>query len=220
MILTYKVEEVKPNIFAVLVKDGYHLPMLFCRVQEFYESPNDDFRGKDFSIWDYMEWYSNTYGEGSFTYPADWSGFNIPFPILKECFELHFRDRSFETPYDIAMDEILKSLKMRGEDKMYVIGTENIEDQTFKHEVCHGLFYTNDEYKEKALGFVRTIDADTMETFKKNLLDAGYTESVIEDEVHAYLMFGHQSYSFSKGLEKELVDGLHADIYEILNSYI
>jgi hypothetical protein len=40
MKIDYTIEEVRPNVFAVIVKDHYHRAMLFCRVQEFYESPN------------------------------------------------------------------------------------------------------------------------------------------------------------------------------------
>jgi hypothetical protein len=219
MKLDYKVEEVGPNIFVVLLKDSYHLPMLFCRVQEFYESPNDDFRGKYFSIWDYMEWYANN-GIGSFTYPSDWGGFNIPYPILKQCVDLHFIQNQMETPYDVAMYEIFKTLELRNQDNMYIIGTQNNSGSTFNHEICHGLFYTNTEYREKALSFVRGIDEKALETFKSNLLKNGYTETVVEDEVHAYLMFGHTSNIFSDGLESELVSDLHDKIYELLGDWL
>ena len=43
MKIEYKIEEVRPNVFAVIVKDHYHRAMLFCRVQEYYESPNPQF---------------------------------------------------------------------------------------------------------------------------------------------------------------------------------
>jgi hypothetical protein len=183
-------------------------------VQEFYESPNDDFRGKYFSIWDYMEWYSLF--RGCFTYPSDWGGFNIPYPILKECVDLHFNQNKMETPYDEIMFEIYKRLEARGENNMYIIGTQVNEGRTFNHEVCHGLFYTNLEYREKALNFVRGIDNEVFNVFKKNLLDNGYAEHVIEDEVHAYLMYGHNSYIFSGGLDEEMVEGLHNEIHKVL----
>ena len=77
MKIDYKIEEVRPNVFAVIVKDHYHRAMLFCRVQEYYESPNPDFRGKNFSIWDYIEWYSREHND-VFTYTFDWGGFKIP----------------------------------------------------------------------------------------------------------------------------------------------
>ncbi|NDB56269.1 hypothetical protein EB169_10645, partial [archaeon] len=75
------ITEVKPNIFAVIIPNGFDRAMTFCRVQEFYESPNPQFRGKHFSMWDYMKWYSKEYDRG-FSYPNDWSGFNIPFEVI------------------------------------------------------------------------------------------------------------------------------------------
>ena len=51
MKIDINIKEVRPNVFAVIVKDHYHRAMLFMRVQEFYESPNTEFRGKNFSIW-------------------------------------------------------------------------------------------------------------------------------------------------------------------------
>ena len=64
MQIKYQIKEVKPNIFAVIVKDKYDRAMLFCRAQEYYESPSLKFRGKNFSIWDYMKWYDehNSWG--------------------------------------------------------------------------------------------------------------------------------------------------------------
>ena len=64
MNIDYKITEVKPNVFAVIIPNQYDRAMTFCRVQEFYESPNSDFRGKHFSMWNYMKWYSEEYGRG------------------------------------------------------------------------------------------------------------------------------------------------------------
>ncbi len=48
--MKYQIKEVKPNIFAVIIPNGFDRAMTFCRVQEFYESPNKKFRDKDFSM--------------------------------------------------------------------------------------------------------------------------------------------------------------------------
>ena len=105
MVIKYKIKEVKPNVFAVIVKDNYDRAMLFCRAQEYYESPNKKFRGKDFSIWDYMKWYSSEYGRG-FSYGVDWGGFNIPFDTMWKC----YNECEMETPYDEVMWEILVNI--------------------------------------------------------------------------------------------------------------
>jgi hypothetical protein len=198
MNIKYKIKEVKPNIFAVIVKDNYDRAMLFCRGQEYYESPNKKFRGKDFSIWDYMKWYSSEYKRG-FSYGSDWSGFNIPFDIVWECYQ----SNEMETPYDEIMWEILGEIdsKMDINKKAYIIGAGNMEDDTFQHEVCHGLWYTNPAYKKEAKLVLSTIPQEHKDIFKENLLEMGYTDKVIDDEIQAYLSFGHDNDNFGKGVD-------------------
>ena len=101
--MKYKIKEAAPDVFAVVVKDKYNRAMLFCRAQEYYESPNPKFRNKTFSIWDYMKWYHEKYGKG-FSYGADWSGFNIPLKVITTCYN---KLGKFETPYDKTMYDIV-----------------------------------------------------------------------------------------------------------------
>jgi hypothetical protein len=72
--MKYEIKEVKDRVFAVIIPNHYDRAMTFCRVQEFYESPNPDFRGKHFNIWDFIEWYSKEHKD-AFTYAFDWGGF-------------------------------------------------------------------------------------------------------------------------------------------------
>ena len=100
--IKYKIKMVRPNVFAVVVEDDYQLAMTLCRVQEFYESSNEEFRGKNFSIWKFMDWYSREHN-GSFTYASDWAGFNIPFEVLEQCMN---EMKEIESPYDKVMQSI------------------------------------------------------------------------------------------------------------------
>mgnify|MGYP006947912899 CR=1 FL=1 len=49
-----ELKQIRPQIFAVSIKDNYQRTMLFCRYQEFYESPFKDIRGKFFTWEKYM----------------------------------------------------------------------------------------------------------------------------------------------------------------------
>lgn len=217
MAIKYKIKEVKPNVFAVIVKDSYDRAMLFCRAQEYYESPNKKVRGKDFSIWDYMKWYSKEYGRG-FSYGVDWSGFNIPFDIIWKC----YNECEMETPYDETMWEILVTIgnKCEPNKKVYVIGAGDTNGWTFQHEVCHGLWYTNSQYKKEAKSVLNTIDKNDYSIFKQNLLDMGYTDSVIDDEIQAYLCFGHDNENFCGGVDITIVDKYHKAFLITLNGFI
>ena len=216
MEIKYKITEVKPNVFAVIVKEKYDRAMLFCRVQEYYESPNTKFRGKDFSIWDYMKWYATNHT--GFSYAGDWSGFNIPFDVLEKCYR---NMQKFETPYDEIMYKIYWQIQtMKGNGKAYVIGAGDTKGWTFQHEVCHGLWYTNAKYKKVAKSVLDAIDPNHYVIFRKNLLDMGYTDKVINDEIQAYLCFGHDSENFCEGVDIEKCDKYHKAFLITLDEFI
>ena len=219
MNIDYKIIEVKPNVFAVMIPNQYDRAMLFCRAQEYYESPNKKFRGKDFSIWDYMKWYASNHT--GFSYAGDWSGFNIPFDIMWECYNTLSNLPDWETPYDGYMWEILVAIsnKMDVTKKAYVIGAGDMEGDTFQHEVAHGLYYTNKEYKQLMDEITETIEWQDYLKFEKNLLDMGYTAAVIPDEIQAYLAFGHDYKPFTKGVDKRICKDLNKEYIKVFGNF-
>ena len=207
--MKYLIKEVKPNIYAVIIKDKYDRAMLFCRAQEYYESPSPKFRGKEFSIWDYMKWYHERYGRG-FSYGDDWSGFNIPVKVIRECYN---KLNKTETPYDKKMDEILSFLSIKVESKDgYVIGCGSTICDTFKHELCHGLYFTNKDYKKQMDALTKGLPKKYYSQFKKNLLEMGYASKVVDDEIQAYLQYGCDNPDFGKGVDIS-VRIVYSDIY-------
>lgn len=194
--MKYQIKEVKPDIYAVLVKDKYDRAMLFCRAQEYYESPSPKFRGKVFSIWDYMKWYHEHYGHG-FSYGADWSGFNIPLKKINECYN---KLNKFETPYDRIMCDIKQKIYITSSNG-YVIGCGSTNCDTFKHEVCHGLYYTNKDYKKQMDALTKGLPKKYYDKFKENILQMGYTTKVVDDEIQAYLQYGFDNLDFGKDVD-------------------
>jgi hypothetical protein len=222
MKIDYKIEEVRPNVFAVIVKDHYHRAMLFLRVQEFYESPNPEFRGKNFNIWDYIEWYSRRNND-VFTYTYDWGGFNIPLKTAWDCYE---KLKENESPYDEVMDDIIRTIEMTMFNKKntrnwngYIIGADSTESDTFEHEICHGLYATNKQYKELVDEVTIAIPFKEYQIFRKNLLDMGYNGIVIDDEIQAYLSTNYDYSKFSKGVSRKLCKELHKQYKQIFNLY-
>ena len=208
MKINYKIKEVKPNVFAVIVKDKYDRAMLFCRAQEYYESPSQKFRGKNFSIWSYMKWYHEQ-NEWGFSYGADWSGFNIPLRTIRDCYNKLTRP---ESPYDKVMDQILAKLKHESKDA-YVIGAEDTNGDTFKHEVCHALYHTNKNYKKQMDAYTHGLPKKYYNTFKDNVLKMGYAQKVVDDEIQAYLQYGYQEAQFGKGVDID-VRKEYSEIYK------
>ncbi len=207
MQIKYQIKEVKPNIFAVIVKDKYDRAMLFCRVQEYYESPSPKFRGKQFSIWDYMKWYDQKNGYG-FSYGADWSGFNIPIWVAKECYNSL---NKLETPYDKVMDGIVQ--KLNSHYNGYMIGAGNTRDETFQHEVCHALYHTDKNYKKQMDNLTEGLPKKYYDVFKNNLFKMGYASKVVKDEIQAYLQYGYNENQFGKGVDLGIRKE-YSDIYK------
>jgi hypothetical protein len=207
------------------MKDRYDRAMTFCRAQEFYESPNKNFKGKAFSIWDYIKWYSLQGGKG-FSYGVDWSGFNIPVRTIKQCYQTLRKKYGPEelNIYDKTLLEIVGEVESmvnsnKDIEKCYLIGTDEGINETFKHEVCHGLFSTNKGYKTKAKALVKFLkdnDKKTYEILKQNLLKMGYSEKLIDDEIQAYLQFGVHEKEFSLGLSLKSKQELNKKYKEAL----
>jgi hypothetical protein len=197
--INYKIKEVKPNIFAVIVKDRYDRAMLFCRAQEYYESPSLKFRGRNFSIWSYMKWYHEQ-NDWGFSYGADWSGFNIPLQTVRDCYNKLTKP---ESPYDKVMDEILFKLKSESKDS-YIISAKDTKGETFKHEVCHALYHTNKDYKKQMDILTKGLPKRYYATFRDNILKMGYAQKVVDDEIQAYLQYGYEEPKFGKGVDIDI----------------
>lgn len=177
--MKYKVKEVAPNVFAVFVKDKYERAMLFCRVQEFYESPRKEFNNGTFSMWDYFRWYSRK--TGCFSYPKDFSGFNLPLVLAKKCQEVN----ECETPYDLVMNEIVEKIFVNGT-RQYLIGVDEAGTGLFEHELAHGLYYTSMDYKRSMDAITKALPREAFAHMKSNLKEMGYCSSVTKDEIQAY----------------------------------
>lgn len=189
-----KIIEILPNIYGVSIKDNYERAMLFCRYQEFYESPYIEIRGKFFSWEKFMMTYKKKMGNKYFSYPIDWGGFNIPSKIIYEGLRTFDKDKG---PYDEIMSDIYYHcenyplLSDRPRTKWYLIGYGD-DVRTLNHEVAHGLYYTNKKYKSEMDLLVSKIKKKHYNQIKKVLVKMGYVDDkkIIDDEVQAYLSTG------------------------------
>lgn len=217
-LVNYFIEIVEPRIFAVVIKDKYERGMTFCRFQEFYESPNRKFRGKGFSIWEYMDWYAKKNNRG-FSYAADWSGYNIPVNSIVNCYKEHWMDirkpELFETPYDQVMSDILADIthEVGASDCIngYIIGTDVNKGSLFQHEVCHAKYYIDPRYRRAVNGVTQRIKKalpKQYQTLRKNVLNMGYTPKVVDDEIQAYMQYGYDEPRFRNDLEMSILNSL------------
>jgi hypothetical protein len=193
--VTGEVKEIKPQIFAVSIKDDYQRTMLFCRYQEFYESPYEEIRGKFFTWEKFMMVYRDKWKKKLFTYPEDWSGFNIPSNIVDKAITLFGKD---EGPYDEIMSDIwyyCENYPLKFENprtKWYLIGADSFKSSTMNHEIAHGLYYTNRNYKKQCDHLISEIKPIHYEKLRKKLTKMGYIgdKKIIDDEIQAFMSTG------------------------------
>ena len=147
----------------------------FIRFQEFYESPNPDFRGKIFTLGAVRQWYSVKYGAD--TYHHDWTGFNFPSRVL-----LPFKQGLFD-PLTSEEIELLNLFKYR-HDNFYIMGAQN--NATLRHELSHALYDSNEKYRNEIDSYIKKNKRGLAKT-RQYILDKGYAEEVINDEIQAYI---------------------------------
>jgi len=190
----FKLIEVKPSIFCLEFNNEYDMCMTFLRYQEFYESPFNQFRGKSFRILNFMKAYSLKFGKGAFTYPIDWSGFNLPSYVITNIRKLGIPDPN---DYDTAMWQVYQHCKKQANgDKFYIIGVVKGND-ALDHEIAHGLFYLNSAYKKEMVKLVKQMDPELRKVMNTYLFKVGYTPRVFVDETQANMAttgdFGYYS---------------------------
>lgn len=190
-----EVKQIRPQIFAVSIKDNYQRTMLFCRYQEYYESPYVEIRGKFFTWEKYMSVYRNRWKKNIFTYPEDWSGFNIPSNIVEKAMNTFSKDKG---PYDEIMSDIwyhcenypLRYNKPRT--KWYLIGADSFKSSTMNHEIAHGLYYTSKQYKINCDNLISNIKPAHYDKLRKKIIKMGYIDDkkIIDDEIQAFMSTG------------------------------
>jgi hypothetical protein len=207
--MNYEIVKAANRIYWLKMEDQYDMCMLFLRCQEFYESPNERFRGKRFSLLDFQEWYAKEH-EGIFTYPMDWAGFNIPSRIIDDVFTAGIPDVS---KYDLAMAAIHHKIKEEAGGEYYLIGS--CGDELDPHEFAHACFGTLPSYRKEMEALVFSMPPKAKKKMVKWLTKLGYTEEVFIDEIQAYLIVS--DVEVKKG--KKRIDGsLFREVFRKFNA--
>jgi hypothetical protein len=149
-----------------------------------------------------MEWYSQKYGRGAFTYMVDWGGFNIPGDIIKEVWEKGIYDR---TVYDFEMKMVYEKCRNTyPASKFYIIGAVGDKGSTMRHEIAHGFFYTEPEYKKAMIELVENLSPAFRKKMNAALKRIGYASKVYVDETQAYMSTGIPDSFNVKATKKQL----------------
>ncbi len=198
-----KVTEPLPGVTLLKFKTQYETCATFMRLQEFYESPFKEVRGKFFDLETFMDLYAKK--QGNFTYTCDWGGFNVPGHVIREFYQLFAKNLLMkeETLFDLIWPVNHKGCWTPPRDPYYVIAT--YDDECLDHELAHAMYYLDPEYKATADALVKGLDPDVRKAVTKWLLDKGYSKPQVPDEINAYLSTDDKktlSYHFGKEIGK------------------
>ena len=168
-----EVKKLNDKIIHLIFDSQFSVCDTMARFAEFYESPK--FKGLIFNRRELFSWFRKTY---KMEYHDTWGGFNIPSRIFKSKLILE----SKLVKKELGILDILKDIK----GKFYVIATHvkgEEHSNTITHELAHAFYNLYPDYKKNVNRLIESVD---ITPFKKPLLDLGYHEDVLVDEVNAY----------------------------------
>lgn len=172
----------------------------FIRFQEYYESPNKKFKNQIFTLGQIKQWYSIEYGGD--IYSDLWVGFNFPSSVLEP-----FKSGLFD-PLTDGEKHLIELLKYR-KDRFYIIGAQN--KSVLRHELAHALYDSSEEYRLLINSYIKKYNKKFDKSIKY-LLKKGYCNSVINDELQAYITDNDDEFILDN-LDSELIAGIN-NIYK------
>lgn len=199
--MLFSLHQVRDQIFHLKLNTRYNTNMCFWRYSEYGESSYWQERVP--TLVEFMSWYSQEhstarYEDGIaevFSYTTDWAGFNIPSTtfdiLLPEKEPSPIKDWN---QYDSIMLAAVTHIRSIVHGKsFYLIGTameDRDSEDTLLHEMSHALYFLCADYKEKQQKILLNINAKWRVSLKKVLKKMMYADSVIEDEMIAYISTG------------------------------
>jgi len=183
------------NLLHFAFKKQKDLALTFFRIQEFYESANPALIKTPFDIFSFLNESMNS--DGELDYFSQWSGFNFPGHAYLEW--KHYVNKGEITDItrlEKELDRVITS-NVDISKPFYIIGTLKNDAAVFRHEVAHALYYLNKDYKVDMDFLVNKLKNDQSKFYKgisKILLKKGYNESVLVDELQAYLSTESKQY--------------------------
>lgn len=182
--------EVKDGVVHLRFATQSEMCNAMARVAEYYEG-DDRWRGKRFNLErDFVPWYAAKHG-GVYTYESDWFGYNIPGHIVLEYLNVFAEDLRY---YDRIIAQSIKGLG-----RFYVIAT--FRDEEFTHELAHAMWYLDDRYRFIARQHVEHLRKEVPEFVRRLelwLFTRGYSPTVYDDEINAYMSTTPHAYWVEK----------------------
>jgi hypothetical protein len=181
-----KLKKLNDRVFLFTAETRKELTLSFFRVQEYYESPLKGLNRQKFNTFDFLN--ESMDDDGKIDYFSYWCGFNIPGNIFNDW--RNNQDVEHVTPLELKMFEQLGESGVNYDEPFYIIGSLEGVSDIIKHEIAHALYFTNVEYNKEM--FELTVELKNYHNseyvnLQQKLLEMGYCEEVLDDEIQAYL---------------------------------
>jgi len=200
---------IKPHVYIITGKNRFDIAIHFLRSQEWYECSNSKFRGKSFDLLDYIDWYSKERGNGAFTYPTDFIGFNLTDDIFDKVYKPDF----YFNKYDKRMMEIYRDVREHnGEGRFTIMGVLEGDKETIDHELAHAYWYLYPSYRREMRKLIKELPEDIKLNVETALAKSMYSANVFPDETQAYISTG-------LGDDMEVPDKIIEQFKEVFNKY-
>jgi len=198
-------KDIFPGLIHIEFDTQEELCSTMVRMQEFYESPFQEIRGKLFLLERFKTLYAASRSHKNYSYNTDWCGFNIPGHIIRMFYKL-FSDHCELNDKEKAFLSLLpKELSTDGRiDHFYVIATHKQDtntSETIEHEIAHALYYLNSDYNELMRESIQELGSELVDIFTEQLKEMGYDDSTIPDEIQAHLATDTEPYLLSAGVK-------------------
>lgn len=207
--------QIMPGIFLIEVDGNNDLGMTFLRAQEFYESVNPNIQFSKFTIEQYSQWYKTQSKTGDFSYGEDWRGFNLPSHAIEACYRINNERTAYDDFFLSIVQKCKELAKNDGLENYYLLGVRKDDTQTLDHEVAHGMFTVNEKYQKQMLERVNRLSNDVKYYLYNWLTHKGYSQTVHNDEIQAYMSTG-----LNKTMEHKLLAPYSDEFKEVFNIYV
>lgn len=214
--MKYRFYEVKSGIFLIEVDGNEDLGHMFLRAQEFYESVNPKIQGHKFTFEQYKTWYESQSEDGTFSYGEDWIGFNLPSHAIEACYTINTERTMYDERFLNFSNLCSVMSQAQGMDSYYLLGVRKGDTQTLDHELAHGLFTVNKDYRQETQMHIALMSDEKKNYLYNWLTKKGYAASVHNDEIQAFLSTGLHSTMDAQWLSKDVE--VFRKIFERYNS--
>ena len=120
-----------------------------------------------------------------------------------------------------AVEKDVYDLSGALDDDWYIIAYVQGDDVTKRHELAHAFYYTDLVYTNGVLAIMDAMPKDIKEKLHLALLDMNYNDSVVEDEMHAYIVaYDKQEWESTFGdIDFSRLDYVKAELDRLFKSH-